>query len=171
MCVGLVHKALLSQRYKTVQNRREARDSLVATRPLAKKPRMLSVMEQRRANRLAAAGSVGAAGDEAESGSGPSITHKVRVLQELTSYVAEKGWSRKKTDFPCRGFGGEGTPLSFLKRQARLSRKRLCRISHSSHAFTTGSRPRAARLSGTFLLSLCSSATCGREWARSRWNR
>ena len=50
-----------------------------------------------------------------------------------------------------RGFGGEGVLLSFLKRQARLSRKRLCRISHSSHAFTTGSRPRAARLSETFL--------------------
>ena len=60
-----------------------------ATGPLAKKPRMLSVMEQRRTNRLAAAGSAGAAGDEAESGSGPSITHKVRVLQELTRYVAE----------------------------------------------------------------------------------
>ena len=63
MCVGLVHKALLSQRCKTDQTRR--------------------------ANRLAAAGSEGAAGDEAESGSGPSITHKVRVLQELTRYVAE----------------------------------------------------------------------------------
>ena len=60
-----------------------------ATGPLAKKPRVLSVIEQRRANRLAAAGSAGAAGDEAESGSGPNITHKVRVLQELTRYVAE----------------------------------------------------------------------------------
>ena len=60
-----------------------------ATGPLAKKPRMLSVMEQRRANSLVAAGSAGVAGDEAESGSGPSITHKVRVLQELTRYVAE----------------------------------------------------------------------------------
>ena len=60
-----------------------------ATGPLAKKSRVLSVMEKRRANRLAAAGSAGAAGDEAESGSGPSITHKVRVLQELTRYVTE----------------------------------------------------------------------------------
>ena len=57
-----------------------------ATGPLAKKPRVLSVMEQRR---LAAAGSAGAARDEAETGSGPSITHKVRGLQELTRYVAE----------------------------------------------------------------------------------
>ena len=47
-------------------------------------------MEQRRANRLAAAGSAGAAGDEAESGSGLSITHKNRVLQELTRYVTEE---------------------------------------------------------------------------------
>ena len=61
-----------------------------ATGPLAKKTRVLSVVEQRRANRLAAAGSVGAPGDEAESGSGPSVTHKVRVLQELTRYVAER---------------------------------------------------------------------------------
>ena len=60
------------------------------TGPLAKKPRMLSVMEQRRASRLTAAGSAGAAGDEAESGSEPSITHKVRVLQELTRYVTER---------------------------------------------------------------------------------
>ena len=44
-------------------------------------------MKQRRANRLAAAGSAGAAGDEAERGSRPSITHKVRVLEELTRYV------------------------------------------------------------------------------------
>ena len=61
-----------------------------ATGPLAKKPRMLSVMEQRRANRLTAAGSAGAAGDEAESGSGPSITNKIRILQELARYVAEE---------------------------------------------------------------------------------
>ena len=141
-----------------------------ATGPLAKKPRMLSVMEQRRANSLAAAGSAGTARDEAESGSGPRITHKVRVLQELTRYVAE-GVELEEDGFPCRGFGGEGAPLSFLKRQARLSRKRLCRISHSSHAFTTGSRPRATRLSESFLLSLYSSATCGRAWAPSRWSR
>ena len=74
-----------------------------ATGPLAKKPRMLSVMEQRRANRLPAAGSTGAAGDEAESGSGPSITHKVRVLQELTRYVAE-GMELEENVFPLPGF-------------------------------------------------------------------
>ena len=50
----------------------------------------LRYREQRRANRLAAAGSAGAAGDEVESGSGSSITHKVCVLQELTRYVAEE---------------------------------------------------------------------------------
>ena len=85
-----------------------------ATGPLAKKPRVLSVMEQRRANRLAAAGGASAAGDEAESGSGPSITHKVRVLQELTRYVAE-GVKLEENGFPLPGFGGEGAPLSFLK--------------------------------------------------------
>ena len=132
-----------------------------ATGPLAKKPRVLSVMEQRRANRLAAAGSVGVAGGEAESGSGPSITHQVRVLQELTRYVAE-GVELEEDGFSLP---------RFWRRRARLSRKRLCRISHSSHAFTTGSRPRAARLSEAFLLSLCSSATCGRAWASSRWSR
>ena len=87
-------------------------------------------MKQRRAIRLAAAGSTGAAGDEAESGSGPSITHKVRVLQELTRYVAERV-ELDEDGFSLPGFGGEGAPLSFLKRQARLSRKRLCHISHS----------------------------------------
>ena len=142
-----------------------------ATGLLAKKPRVLSVMEQRRANRLAAAGSAGAAGNEAESGSGPSITHNVHVLQEeLTRYVAE-GVELEEDGFSLPGFGGEGAPLSFLKRQARLTRKRLCRISNSSHAFTTGSRPRAAGLSETFLLSLCSSATYSRAWAPSRWSR
>ena len=60
-------------------------------------------MEQRRANRLAAAGSAGAAGDEAESGSGPSITHKVRVLQELTRYVAE-GLELEEDGFSLQGF-------------------------------------------------------------------
>ena len=74
-----------------------------ATGPLAKKPRVLSVMEQRRANRLAAAGSAGAAGDEAESGSGPSTTHKVRVLQELTRYVAE-GVELEEDGFSLPGF-------------------------------------------------------------------
>ena len=74
-----------------------------ATGPLAKKPRVLSVMEQRRANRLAAAGSAGAAGDEAESGSGPSITHKVRVLQELTRYVTE-GVELEEDGFSLPGF-------------------------------------------------------------------
>ena len=64
---------------------------------------MLSVMEQRRANRLAAAGSAGAAGDEAESGSGPSITHKVRVLRELTRYVAE-GVELEEDGFSLPGF-------------------------------------------------------------------
>ena len=68
-----------------------------ATGPLAKKPRVLSVMGQRRANRLAAAG------DEAESGSGPSITHKVRVLQELTRYVAE-GVELEEEGFSLPGF-------------------------------------------------------------------
>ena len=141
-----------------------------ATGPLVKKPRVLAAMEQRRANRLAAAGSAGDAGDEVECGSGPSITHKVRVLEELTRYVAE-GVELEEDGLSLPGFGGEGAPLSFLKRQARLSRKRLCHISRSSHAFTTGSRPRTARLSETFLLSLCSSATCGRVWAPSRWSR
>ena len=74
-----------------------------ATGPLAKKPRMLSVTERRRANSLAAAGSAGAAGDEAESGSGPSITHKVRVLQELTRYVAE-GVELEEDGFSLPGF-------------------------------------------------------------------
>ena len=74
-----------------------------ATGPLTKKPRVLSVMEQRRANRLAAAGSAGAAGDEAESGSGPSITHKVRVLQELTRYVTE-GVELEEDGFSLPGF-------------------------------------------------------------------
>ena len=74
-----------------------------ATGPLTKKPRVLSVMEQRRANRLAAAGSTGAAGDEAESGSGPSITHKVRVLQELTRYVTE-GVELEEDGFSLPGF-------------------------------------------------------------------
>ena len=74
-----------------------------ATGPLAKKPRVLSGMEQRRANRLAAAESAGAAGDEAESGSGPSITHKVRVLQELTRYVAE-GVELEEDGFSLPGF-------------------------------------------------------------------
>ena len=73
------------------------------TRPLAKKPRVLSVMEQRRAYRLAAAGSAGAAGDEAESGSGPGITHKVRVLQGLTRYVTE-GVELEKDGFSLPGF-------------------------------------------------------------------
>ena len=85
-----------------------------ATGPLAKKPRMLSVMEQRRANRLSAAGSAGAAGDEAESGSGPIITHKVRVLQELTRDVAE-GVELEEDGFSLPVLGGEGAPLSFLK--------------------------------------------------------
>ena len=74
-----------------------------ATGPLAKKPRVLSVMEQRRPNRLAAAGSAGAAEDEAESGSGPSITHKIRVLQELTRYVAE-GVELEEEGFSLPGF-------------------------------------------------------------------
>ena len=74
-----------------------------ATGPLAKKPRVLSVMEQRRTNRLAAAGSAGAAGDEAESGSGPSITHKVRVLQELTRYVTG-GVELEEDVFSLSGF-------------------------------------------------------------------
>ena len=60
-------------------------------------------MEQRRANRLAAAGSAGVAGDEAESGSGPSITHKVRVLRELTRYVAE-GVELEEDGFSLPGF-------------------------------------------------------------------
>ena len=74
-----------------------------ATGPLAKKPRVLSVMEQRRDNRLAAAGSAGAAGDKAESCSGPSIAHKVRVLQELTRYVAE-GVELEEDGFSLPGF-------------------------------------------------------------------
>ena len=64
---------------------------------------MLSVMGQRRANRLAAAMNASAPGDEAESGSGPSITHKVRVLQELTRYVAE-GVELEKEGFSSPGF-------------------------------------------------------------------
>ena len=60
-------------------------------------------MEQRRANSLAAAGSAGAAGDKVESGSGPSITHKVRVLQELARYVAE-GVELKEDGFFLPGF-------------------------------------------------------------------
>ena len=60
-------------------------------------------MEQRRANRLAATGSAGAAGDEAESGSGPSITHKVRVLQQLARYVTE-GVELEEDGFSLPGF-------------------------------------------------------------------
>ena len=67
-------------------------------------------MEQWRANRLAAAGSAGAAGDEPESGSGPSITHKVRVLQELTRYVAE-GVELEEEVFPWAGvLAAKGLP-------------------------------------------------------------
>ncbi|CAN0199295.1 unnamed protein product [Ascophyllum nodosum] len=73
-----------------------------ATGPLAKKPRVLSVIEQRR-DRLTAAGSAGAAGDEAESGSRPSITHKVRVLQELTRYLIE-GVELEEDGFSFPGF-------------------------------------------------------------------
>ena len=60
-------------------------------------------MEQRRASRLTAAGSAGAAGDEAESSSEPSITHKVRVLQELTRYVTE-GVELEEGGFSLSGF-------------------------------------------------------------------
>ena len=75
-----------------------------ATGPLAKKPRLRSVMERRRTNRLAAARSAGAAGDDAESGSEPSITHKVRVLQDLARYVAEGGVELEEDGFSLPGF-------------------------------------------------------------------
>ena len=79
--------------------------------PPAKKPRVLSVMEQRRTNSLAAAGSAGAAGDEAESGSGLSITHKIRVFQELTRYVAE-GVELEEDGFSLPGFWRRrGSPM------------------------------------------------------------
>ena len=141
-----------------------------ATGPLANKPRVLSVMKQRRANRLAAAGSAGAAGDEAESGSGPSITHKVRVLQELPRYVAE-GVELEEEGFSLQGFWRRRGSPKLSHATGEVIEEAAMPISHSSHAFITGSRPRAARLSETFLLSLCSSATCGRAWAPSRWSR
>ena len=145
-----------------------------ATGPLAKKPRVLSVMEQRRANRLAAAGSAGAAGDEAESGSGPSITHKVRVLQELTRYVAQ-GLEMEEDGFSLPGFWRRRGSLKLSQATGEVIEEaampHLAHLARLYYGVEATSCQAERNFSALALLSLCSSATCGRGWAPSRWSR